>query len=838
MAFEIKYRCEWYDRLKLKWRYDILEDGFSGSSITDLVASADPLTIDFLSGSDDIFESNIRGSKCDLRVKVSTSFVLADLYTVQDRKFKVNIYYNTTSLFWTGYIVSNNYQEAYNDTPYDVVISANDGLGYLKQILYDDAGTAYDGRILESQIIIDILAKIGVVEFKEYINVYETGMANGTGDSPMDQNKIDVDIFKDYYCYGVLEELLKKYCAIIRQVNGEYVIYRPKELAGATVYGRKFTAATTKSSVSITPAQNINRSGAASDIRDVNGGTMMIQPPMKKIILNQNYGWKQSWLESWEFRADDYSTSWPGWDKVGTGIAYLPVGMSLPVEKSGVIMGVDGATAPDTLHYLFQDFGYYAKSTTDIFIIDFSYLLYNTSGSTVNDVDVYVEVKNAAGDQFLRILSADTCEWVGTQAYITIRLNSTPGSTGWLNFIRRIVGIPSSGNYKISLFSVDESADVRVAFKDIKFYSTSDQIAVMDVVYENPQPFEQNGSTYIPKDYAYEYYKSIQTVILKRYEVENAINGFIKEYNFLLGDVTDSNIDNVVEQFAGSLASSLPGLTGVASAFVTDFAADYLSGGVVVTSSGAALIFEAQVAGVNFTGSTTIINLTGDLNGSVAATTANQAAIWTIELGGASGEINIIVNSISRAATIVTTLDAAAATFLSNYGTAFPGVVVSNPSGAILTFTGGVTSFTIQEVSGDMNATGGKIQDGIKRKDTLTLSGTYGTANVLCDGVTKEASFKLAAAAAWSTRGGSEADPILELIAAEIAYQYSRPKQFLQLPIMESGVSAITPNVNILGNFQDALNQVSAANRIFIFSQGSFRVKDRSWNIDLIELIQ
>lgn len=63
-------------------------------------------------------------------------------------------------------------------------------------------------------------------------------------------------------------------------------------------------------------------------------------------------------------------------------------------------------------------------------------------------------------------------------------------------------------------------------------------------------------------------------------------------------------------------------LTTTAANFVTAFAADYLAQGIVVTSSVADLIFEAQTAGVPFT-APTITNATGDLSGTVAHTTAN-----------------------------------------------------------------------------------------------------------------------------------------------------------------------------------------------------------------------
>jgi hypothetical protein len=60
-------------------------------------------------------------------------------------------------------------------------------------------------------------------------------------------------------------------------------------------------------------------------------------------------------------------------------------------------------------------------------------------------------------------------------------------------------------------------------------------------------------------------------------------------------------------------------LTVTASDFVTANAADYLTAGSVLTSSGAKLIFTANVPGVGFTGGTSITNATLTLAGTVAA---------------------------------------------------------------------------------------------------------------------------------------------------------------------------------------------------------------------------
>jgi len=92
-------------------------------------------------------------------------------------------------------------------------------------------------------------------------------------------------------------------------------------------------------------------------------------------------------------------------------------------------------------------------------------------------------------------------------------------------------------------------------------------------------------------------------------------------------------------------------LIQAAAQFVTDNEAAYLIGGVVLSSSGAAIIFTSGTAGVNFTGSTTIVNTSGDMSGTVVNTTANAPAVKrvdTITLSGTYGTASILCDALTK----------------------------------------------------------------------------------------------------------------------------------------------------------------------------------------------
>jgi len=99
-------------------------------------------------------------------------------------------------------------------------------------------------------------------------------------------------------------------------------------------------------------------------------------------------------------------------------------------------------------------------------------------------------------------------------------------------------------------------------------------------------------------------------------------------------------------------------LTTTAGNFVTAYASDYLGQDIVLTSSGADLVFTALVAGVGFT-SPSIANATTDLAGSVVNTTANSTGKNAVvananAVGLKVGQTLVIVDDDSDAVNIGT----------------------------------------------------------------------------------------------------------------------------------------------------------------------------------------
>ncbi|HUV85278.1 MAG TPA: hypothetical protein VMV86_06170, partial [Methanosarcinales archaeon] len=197
------YRMEFTDTLAVDWKIEFLIGG--GGAITSMIGTGSPLFIEYMANSDELFDSVIKGSVANISMYSTSDFQWIGLYAEGDLDTVVNITYDNAGdvLFWTGYVLSGAYSEPYDGVSYPVVVSAGDGLGYLKKIPYDNAGTPYTGRKTDALIIWDILSKIGATTFSEYVNLYEDTMDQTATDSPLDQVETDVSLFDGDDCYDV-----------------------------------------------------------------------------------------------------------------------------------------------------------------------------------------------------------------------------------------------------------------------------------------------------------------------------------------------------------------------------------------------------------------------------------------------------------------------------------------------------------------------------------------------------------------------------------------------------------------------------------------------------------
>jgi len=874
MAWGVKYRGEFADLTYsgsvngLLWTIDIEQDGYTGS-ISEMVMGGDPMTFEYLSPGDQLIMGVIKGSKVTVNAISETNFQYTSLYSAENFKYRVSIYYgDTPTLCWRGYLTSE-YSEPYDDVPYTVSITANDGLGLLKDIAYlDDDDDPFNGRRYESQIILDILGKIGVTEFKEYVNIYDTLMASDVTDSPFDQCLVDVDCFytedrEPWPCYSVLEEILKKYNAVIRQVGGEFIIYRPMELTGTTVYGRYFTAYNTKTGISITPEQTVYRSGHASSLYDYNGGILMMTAPISKFTAEQDYGYRNSWLDNPNFTIKDFSTFNPNY-----WIAYWTKNnITATFGEDGGVKITGASTGPYATHYLFQQFGANGiVSTTDTVRLSFTYEILNDTGAAT-DIEIWVKIIDSTSTYWLQIVDENEMQWVTSGDIIEWTETSVPEGTTSYSFNRIVTGIPVDGPYTAYLYYT--KANTFLTIKNFYFNLTSDEI----VQHINPAwtPMQNVSSKYnlfgiikwgtqsgLVAKYIDEFLDKDEAVV-QEHTATNDLNVPEMALTYYLGDVTkdETGIDNIIEQFKGSLVVVIDNVTELAAAdFVATWASAYYAGDVILSAIGDTIYFTSSVAGNDFASSASIANVSGDLSGTASTVTANAAGTKQKETltltTGTSGTIYITHNGEIYSQEYITSLAATITAFVSAHSSIFTSyniTITANATSLVfeeIVASGGFTRPIFYVSSGsDIEGAWAKAPPdhifpaaATARVDKIVLSGTTGTANITVDATTKLASIgsgdKYAYTSSWHTRGNTEEKTLLQLIANEIRTLYSRERHFIQMQLRERSVTS--PDLNILYNLQDSINTYNNYIRIFAINSGIFNVKKREWTIDMMEI--
>ncbi len=524
MAFGTKYKQEIADTLGIIWTTEIQVDPDPGS-ITTLNGSGTPLWFEFY-GSDDIFDQNIMGSKAVIGVNSSTSFAYSELFTSENLKYKVIIKQGST-VFWNGWIMANNYQEPYNCPPYPVQIVATDGLGLLSDFNFKDL--AYTERQKVSVVIHDILDLVGITTFTEFVNVYESTMDQAVGDSPFDQMGIDPDLFKGDDCYKALSEILKSFNAGIRQDQGTFIIYRYDELKDTSMKGRTFTDGTTKSATTRTPLQYINRDAQASNFWDYNGGTLTIIPQLKKLYVNQNYGFKGSFLKNYNFPYDEFVYDIDHWDLAGwtkgSVLSYFqPVSMTNAQWLGARDLNGDREGALVTNRNFTTLADYYTQTVTGIssvdkLIIELEVSLISYDGSADTGT-LYVEIISTDGTYTEYYYSA-TGAWDTTQRFIQESIDCTK-DLNWKKFTYMVDELPYSGDLTVNIYSGFDPdgtpGNIMAAYKNVSIYFANDDGIVPEGI---------------------------------GYTVNNNINGQVIEKEILLGD--GPGFDNDHLQYAGVL---------------------------------------------------------------------------------------------------------------------------------------------------------------------------------------------------------------------------------------------------------------------------------------------
>ena len=219
--------------------------------IDDTVASvieypATSIQLEYIPKSDDIYEP-IYASQLNVSIDVTDNQDnLPDFTTLNDRKYLVKLKIDG-SVYWQGWVLSDNVQYSFTTGRKGLSFNAIDGLGMLDYIpfTYTETNVAGNTKLSPQSVLYflyNCLAKIGFptgLNLYTACSYYASGMQNrdnGSQYEPFNQSYLRPVYFQNNdetyeNCLEILTKILKSFGCKIYQANGKWMIIAVNEFA-------------------------------------------------------------------------------------------------------------------------------------------------------------------------------------------------------------------------------------------------------------------------------------------------------------------------------------------------------------------------------------------------------------------------------------------------------------------------------------------------------------------------------------------------------------------------------------------------------------------------------
>lgn len=175
---------------------------------------------------------HVMGSTLTFKAECVEDDEYSALYTSDAFMYRVLLFVDGSQR-WSGYITPELYSAPWIDPPYDVQLTATDGLGELKQYEFEAIG-----RKTLSEHLSLLLGRIGYNGEVEMISTMFTG--SNTAASLLDDVSISLDHMAGDSCYDVLQAILTMLDAVIYFDGSRMVIMREADLSdlkqGASIH--------------------------------------------------------------------------------------------------------------------------------------------------------------------------------------------------------------------------------------------------------------------------------------------------------------------------------------------------------------------------------------------------------------------------------------------------------------------------------------------------------------------------------------------------------------------------------------------------------------------------
>lgn len=219
MAYGARYRYRWVSINGNVGEVLLLQEGYTGE-VTDRPLGRAPELIMEQSG-------HIHGTSLQLYLECEVDGEYTALYTSSAKEWQVQLWWNGREI-WRGYLTPELYSEPDIAPPYDVCVTATDGLGELKRSEYKPSSWDLS---LEDHLL-GILDQTGLTQALQHTGGLSADGRNGS--NLLREVKVDLAHEEGKTCYEVLEGLLTALNAELTTWHGVWMLIRPTDLDEAS----------------------------------------------------------------------------------------------------------------------------------------------------------------------------------------------------------------------------------------------------------------------------------------------------------------------------------------------------------------------------------------------------------------------------------------------------------------------------------------------------------------------------------------------------------------------------------------------------------------------------
>lgn len=432
MSAAVKYQLEAYSsKYSDLYRVDILEEGYTGAIRRKYIGAGHIR----LNKSDGVIQSTV----LNINLKSDSNFEYLGFFQYDNRKYPVKLYKNDVHI-WSGYITAESYQEPYINPPYDVDISATDGLGLLESYLFPEI----DGNISRLEALKTCLSYTGLTAgFSIALDLFSEGM--DTDRAMLEQLYFLAEIFAGETCSKVIESLLPYGCIItFSETQNRWLIRRPFEDAEKThlLYNAAAEYTGTATGETLLQMGALSKAGIWPHGQPL----LTMQHAIKSAEIVKEYGKKQSFLKNYNF-----SNNLVNW------INYTEADILFAENDNKTFVVIKSPTTTPDTHFIRQTIPLVLKTNSDFYLkVKFDAIAKNQATTLAALTGTSRTVKfrlYISWDDVTYYLGVSG--WQTTACFIEMDIISSPGFPSWKDLEIICGNIPVTGMLTIDLFRIE-----------------------------------------------------------------------------------------------------------------------------------------------------------------------------------------------------------------------------------------------------------------------------------------------------------------------------------------------------------------------------------------------